>query len=324
MQKTSIDADGGSLMRHALNGATMGTRWSAILHAPQGFDPRAVADRMSAAVAIVDRQMSTWQPDSDLNRLNDAAPGVVVALPEPLLDVMEAGLAIGRASKGAFDIGLGDAVAAWGFGAQPASPLQIAAARRLARVPAHEITEINRGAGTVRKHRPVRYDLNGIAKGYGVDRLAAVAAEEGITSALLSIDGELRALGTMPGRDGWPVAIEAPVPGHRSVHSVIELRDVAIATSGDYRHYVEVNGRRLGHTIDPQTGVPMQAAPASVTVVAHDCMSADAWATAFMVMRRDRAVALAAMENVSVLVIDADGAGFGTGCFSHDGARMDA
>lgn len=324
MLKTSTDARGQGLVRHALNGATMGTRWSAILHAPPGTDPRHVAAEMSGAVDSIDRQMSTWRPDSDLNRLNDAAPGVAVALPESLLDVIEAGLGIGRASGGAFDIALGDAVAAWGFGATPASPDRILAARNLSRPPAHDMTEIDRRAGTVRKHRPVRYDLNGIAKGYGVDRLARVAIDNGIAHALLAIDGELRGLGTLPGRAGWPVAVEAPVPGHRAVHSVIELRDVAVATSGDYRHFVEVNGRRLGHTIDPRSGVPVQGAPASVTVVARDCMSADAWATAFMVMPRDRAVALAAMQNVSVLAIDAGGTGFGTGCFAEDHARLDA
>ncbi|HRO16519.1 MAG TPA: FAD:protein FMN transferase, partial [Paracoccus sp. (in: a-proteobacteria)] len=101
--------------RHALNGPTMGTRWSALFHAAAGFDPAPVRGALQAAVDRVDAQMSNWKPDSDLMRLNRAAPRAWVELPDGLMAVLQSALAIGRASGGAFDIGVGDAVAAWGF-----------------------------------------------------------------------------------------------------------------------------------------------------------------------------------------------------------------
>ena len=320
MPKTFTDAAGRALVRHALNGPTMGTRWSALVYAAPAFDAGPLRLAMAAAVEEVDRQMSVWKPESDLNRLNRAAPGEWVALPDPLMEVLETGLGIGRASGGAFDIGLGDAVAAWGFGPDAADPAAIAAARGRARGPAHEGLELDRAGGRARKHGAMRFDLNGIAKGYGVDRLAAVAVDHGLSGALVAIDGELRALGCRPDGSGWPVAVEAPVPGHRAVHSVLALADAAVATSGSYRHFVELGGRRLGHTMDPRTGAPLAGAPDQVTVLACDAMSADAWATALTVMGAGEAAALAAAHGISVLILGA-GRGLATGVFSAATAR---
>lgn len=315
MPKTFTDAAGRDLTRHALNGPTMGTRWSALFYSAPGFDAEPVRRAMAAAVDQVDCQMSVWKPESDLNRLNRAAPGDWVTLPEPLMEVLETGLGIGRASDGAFDIGLGDAVGAWGFGPDAADPTAIAAARQLARVPAHAALELDRPAGRARKHAAMRFNLNGIAKGYGVDRLAAAASAHGLGGALVAIDGELRALGCRPDGSGWPVAVEAPLPGHRAVHSVLALADAAVATSGNYRHYVDLGDRRLGHTIDPRTGAPLATAPDQVTVLARDCTSADAWATVFTVMAGPEAARFAAVNGLSVLVLG-QGRGLATGVFA--------
>ena len=299
MPKTFTD-----LARHALNGATMGTRWSALFHKPAGFDTRPVETAMAAAVAEVDRQMSTWRPDSDLMRLNAAPPGVWVETPEHLITVLEMGLAIGRESGGAFDIGVGDAVSAWGFGPGAADPARIRAALSGARRPAHEILELDRSQRRVRKHAPLVLDLSGIAKGYGVDRLAEVAGDYGVTDALVSIDGEVRGLGLRPDGSPWAIAIEAPVYDAREPLAIIALHDAAVATSGDYRHWVEVGGTRLSHTMDPVRGGPLAQSPASVTVVAGTCMAADAWATALMVKGSRQGADIARRMNLDALFIE--------------------
>lgn len=299
MRKTFTD-----LVRHALNGPTMGTRWSTLFHAPTDFDPEPVRAAMAAAVAEVDAQMSTWKPESDLNRLNAAAAGEWVALPAALMDVLAAGLEIGRASGGAFDIGMGDAVTAWGFGAPGANETRIRTARAKPRRPAHEVLELDISGGRIRKSESMAFDLNGIAKGYGVDRLTEVARTFAIDGVLLAIDGELRAIGTQPDGSPWTVAVEAPDTERRSAHSILELTDIAVATSGDYRHWVEVAGRRLSHTMDPKRDMPLLDAPASVTVLAETCMMADAWATAMMVLGRKEGTALARSLGLSVLFID--------------------
>ena len=180
MPKTFTD-----LERHALNGSTMGTRWSALFHMPRDFDPAPVAEAMAAAVAQVDVQMSTWKPESDLMRLNAAAAGTWIDLPEQLTEVLACSLEVGRASGGAFDIGLGDAVAAWGFGPAAADAGGIRTALAVPRRPAHDVLELDPAQRRARKHGPLTLDLSGIAKGYGVDRLAQVAKQFGIPGALV-------------------------------------------------------------------------------------------------------------------------------------------
>jgi FAD:protein FMN transferase len=294
-------------LRHALNGPTMGTRWSALFHATPSIDPARVCAALQAAVDDVDTQMSVWKPESDLMRLNAAPVGKWVTGPAMLIEVLRRSLEIGHASKGAFDIGVGDVVTAWGFGAEPASSDRIRAAITMARVPAYEALELDALTCRVRKQAPIAVNLNGIAKGYGVDRLAEVLMEFGIDSGLVGIDGEMRALGLRPDGAAWAIAVEAPDPARRAPHSILALQDAAVATSGDYRHWVDVGGRRLSHTVDPVRGGPLATSPASVSVVAATCVAADAWATALMVLGSVEGAEMARRHNLDVLFIDREG-----------------
>ena len=271
-------------VRHALNGETMGTRWSALFHTTDAFDTKPVQEALQEAVDEVDRQMSTWNPESDLMRVNATPTGKWITIPDRLAGVIRLGLETGIVSGGAFNITMGDAVAAWGFGASEADPAGIRSALEAKRTPAHEAIELDAKGGRIRKTRPVRIDLNGIAKGYGTDRLAETLAGFGIRDSLVGIDGEMRATGLRPDGEPWAIAVEAPEHGRRAPHSVLALQDAAVATSGDYRHWVEIQGRNLSHTMDPRRGGPLLDSPASVTVVAQTCAEADAWATALMVM----------------------------------------
>ncbi|PTW46083.1 FAD:protein FMN transferase [Rhodovulum kholense] len=304
MSKTSTDPE-----RLALNGPAMGARWSAVLHVGTGADPARLHAALAAAVAEVEAQMTTRRVGSDLMRLNRAEPDRWIDLPAGLVEVLAAGLAIGRASGGAFEIGLGDAVAAWGFSGDAADPGRIRAALKEPRRPACEVLELDCTNRRARKHGTLALDLCGIAKGYGVDRLAETARDFGIESALLSIDGELRALGPQPGGRPWAVAVERPDPGKRAAHAVLALESGAVATSGDYRHWVDLGGRRLSHTMDPRRRAPLAASPASVTVLGARCMEADAWATALMVLGREEGAALARRLGLSALFLERDGAG---------------
>lgn len=215
--------------RIALNGPTMGTRWSALFFAEPDFNPAPILAALQAAVEEVDGQMSTWNAGSDLMRLNAAPVGEWVAVPAQLAAVLRLGLEIGRASGGAFDIGMGDAVTAWGFGPDTATSEAIRAAMGACRQPAHEVLEID--AARVRKYAPIALDLNGIAKGYGVDRLAETLRDYGITDALVGIDGEMRAMGLRPDGAAWAIAVEAPDTARRTPHSILALQDAAVATS---------------------------------------------------------------------------------------------
>ena len=302
-------------VRIALNGPTMGTRWSALFFAGPGLDPAPIRAALQAAVDEVDGQMSTWKPDSDLMRFNAAPVGEWIALPARLAEVLRLGLKIGRISGGAFDIGMGDAVTAWGFGPGDATPDGIRVAMKNPRRPAHEVLEFD--GDHVRKAEPVTLDLNGIAKGYGVDRLAETLRDHGISDGLVGIDGEMRAMGLRPDGEAWTIAVEAPDAERRTPHSILALQDAAVATSGDYRHWVEVQGRRLSHTMDPRRGAPLIASPASVTVVARTCAEADAWATTLMVLGPDKGATLARRSGLDALFLlrddDASARGVGVG-----------
>ncbi len=311
--------------RIALNGPTMGTRWSALFFAGPGLDPAPIRAALQAAVDEVDGQMSTWKPDSDLMRFNAAPVGEWIALPARLAEVLRLGLKIGRISGGAFDIGMGDAVTAWGFGPGDATPDGIRVAMKNPRRPAHEVLEFD--GDHVRKAEPVTLDLNGIAKGYGVDRLAETLRDHGISDGLVGIDGEMRAMGLRPDGEAWTIAVEAPDAERRTPHSILALQDAAVATSGDYRHWIEVQGRRLSHTMDPRRGAPLIASPASVTVVARTCAEADAWATTLMVLGPDKGATLARRSGLDALFLlrddDASARGVGVGqLFSEEPAAI--
>lgn len=296
--------------RQTLAGATMGTRWSVRLDGPAAPDGLHAA--LQAAVDEVDMQMSTWKPDSALMRLNAAPCGAWVAVPARLLAVLAAGLAISRATGGAFEMNVGDAVRAWGFGADRIDLAAIRAASAARRVPATEALEIDAEGSRVRKSAPLALDLSGIAKGYGVDRLAEVLADHGVSRALCVIDGEVRAIGTQADGSPWAVAVENPDGG---VHSVLALADASVATSGDYRHFVTVAGTRLAHTIDPRRGAPLVGAPCLVSVVAPSCMLADALATALTVMGPEQGLAHARQHGLSALILTRGAQGLETaGC----------
>lgn len=289
---------------HRLSGPTMGTRWTAQFYAPPNRNLAVIESALANAVAEVDAQMSTWKPSSDLMRLNLAEPGDWVELPIPLVEVLARAIVIGRASEGAFDVGTGDVVDAWGFGPNAANTDRMRAAFGKPRLPAHEALELDRLTMTARKHAPMTLDLSGIAKGYGVDRMMTVLGQYGIRHALVGLDGELRAQGQHPDERPWAVALERPDHDRRAPISVLALQDAAIATSGDYRHWVELDdGQRLSHTIDPALGGPVRGGPASVSVVTKSCMDADAWATALMVRGVDKGSALARQQGLDALFL---------------------
>lgn len=290
----------------------MGTRYSAVFFAAPGLDTGAVGARLSTAVDEVDRQMSSWKPDSDLNRLNQAPEHQWLSVPEAMFNVLSAALRLCRQSRGAFDIGVGDLVHAWGFGTGcgQVDEQRIAALKALPRSPITDTLEMDSLNHRVRKRTAATLDLSGIAKGYGVDRLAHCLDTLGIARYLVGIDGEMRARGTKPDGRPWVIAIEKPVRGTREVMGVMELSDAALASSGDYRHWVDLRGTSYAHTMDNAQRGPVHNPLAAVSVIASSCMLADAWATALLVLGETAGVALAQARGMDALFVVRNGDGF--------------
>ncbi|MCC7219618.1 MAG: FAD:protein FMN transferase, partial [Candidatus Contendobacter sp.] len=163
----------------------------------------------------------------------------------------------------------------------------------------------------LKKDRPDLYvDLSAIAKGYGVDQLAALATAAGFNDALLSIGGEVRAKGHNGKGQPWTIAVEQPAPGQRAVERLVRLGDHSISTSGDYRNFFEQNGQRYSHLINPRTGRPVLQTVASVTVISDRSMSADATATALMAAGPEFGFRLASEHHLAAffILVGSDGA----------------
>jgi thiamine biosynthesis lipoprotein len=288
--------------RYSLSGATMGTRYSAVFYAAESIDQGALQAELQQAVDRVDRQMSTWQADSDLMRLNAAPPGQWVELPEELLWVLATALQIGEQAGGAFDIGVGALVSAYGFGPQ-------AATEQLPPRPprARDALELDVPRRAARTHSRISLDLNGIAKGFAVDQLARCLREHGVNNFLVGIDGEMRAAGHKPDGSAWAVALEKPLRGRREVLGTLELTDASIATSGDYRHWRERDGTSFSHTMDPHSGAPLISTLTSVSVICTSCMYADAWATALLVLGVEAGSRVAREQGLSAIFVVREG-----------------
>jgi FAD:protein FMN transferase len=300
--KMSIDLPRNlGFQRFSLNGETMGTRYSVLFYAEAGTDVTALGSSVQAAVDAVDCQMSNWKPDSDLNRLNLAPVGAWVDLPSQILTVLQASIAFHNASEGAFDIAVGGIVSAFGFG-----PDMIAVDRlaqpgvALSTGPAFEL---DAASSRVRRLKPVQLDLCGIAKGYGVDEIARCLEEAGIHDYLVGIDGDMRAHGTKPMEQPWAIALEQPDYHARQVRGVLALENAAVATSGDYRHWKQGADRLISHTMDPRLGAPVANRLASVSVLAQNCMEADAWATVLMVLGETDGPAFARSKGLDALFL---------------------
>ena len=297
-----------------LEGSTMGTTFSVQVVGELDSDAQAaLASAVQVELAKVDEQMSTWRDDSELSRFNRHAETTPFAVsPETRAVVVDAVRVFG-ATDGAFDPTVGPLVQAWGFGGgvTPGAPLtEQEVAPLLSHVGLGKI-RVDREENTLTKSDPdVELDLSAIAKGWGVDRVHRAVRALGHTDTMVEIGGEVRVSGRNARGARWRLGIERPDAERGTVQQVVHLDDDSIATSGDYRNYVERGGERWSHTIDPRTGRPIEHGLASVTVIADHCTTADAWATALNVLGPEAGLVAADAQGLKALFLIRSGAGF--------------
>jgi len=295
----------------------MGTTWAVKLVTVREVELPAIRQGIERRLAEVVAQMSTWEPTSNLSRYNAAPAGQWHDLPPAFFEVLRCSLDVASQSQGAFDPSAGAIVNAWGFGPIEAqderatgtpSPLALERARDASgwlRI------DLDRDTHRVRQPGGATLDLSAIAKGFAVDHVARYLHELGIADSLVEVGGELRGDGVKPDGQPWWVELEEPdrdrAPDSRLV---IALHDLSVATSGDYRRFRMVDGRRLSHTIDPRTGAPIDQDLASVTVVHRECMLADAWSTALGVMGVHEGLAMANARRIAARFVVRSAAGF--------------
>lgn len=291
----------------ALSGGTMGTTYSIKLaELPDGQTPRSVQTVIDAALQTIDEQMSTWRADSELSRFNASDSTDWYPVSEATATVVAAAQDAARDSDGAFDATVMPLVNLWSFGPDTPSERiptddEIAAVREFV---GFEKLDVRVDPPALRKTDPrTMVDLSSIAPGYAVDRIAAQLEELGVAGFLVEIGGEVRTRGTKADGTGWRLGIEKPLPDRREVEMVVELSGESLTTSGDYRHFFERDGVRYSHTIDPRTGRPVRHSLTAVTVLAEDCITADASATTVMVLGPDEGYDWLVERDLAALLI---------------------
>ena len=279
-------------------------------YAIQADCPRALPrTRIEAELGRIEGLMSTYDPHSELSRFNQAPTGVPMRVSADLADVVDAAFSIAERTGGAFDATVAPLVGLWGFGADAARRTPgVEAVENALRLVGYRRIAHRRDPPSLEKRRPATLDLSGIAKGFAVDRVAGLLDEARCPAYLIEFGGEIRTSGQPPGGGSWRIGVASPAGPDRV--GTLTLETGALATSGDYRQYREADGVRISHIIDPRTGHPVVHRLASVTVVADTAMSADAFATALLVMGEVEAHRFAQDEGLAALFVVRAEAGF--------------
>ncbi len=263
------------------------------------------AEAIEHALKHVDGKMSTYKADSEISRLNQAPGGVYVPLSAETFAMLQLALEINRETEGAFDITVGPLVNAWGFGPtaleNPPTEEELAALRKLV---GPDKIELDSLTNSVRKSaKGVYCDLSAIAKGYAVDLVAELLKSRNLNAFMVEVGGEVRCSGLNAAGVPWNIAIEKPVSEGRVLQEVVGLSYISLATSGNYRNFYEIDGKRISHTIDPATGKPVDHALASASVLHERCALADAYATAMMVLGPEKGMEVAERLKLPVMFV---------------------
>jgi len=290
--------------------ACMGTTWSARIVAEGAEHARSLQAGIASVLEEIEAQMSHFRPASPLRQFGELAAGEWMQLPPEFAEVMRAALVVARNSQGAFDPTAAHAIEAWGFGAgtrysDAGFSLPLETRANAMHWHALQLDEQDR----LLQPGGVSLNLAAIAKGFAVDAVSRWLTQQGYTHHLVEVGGELRGAGMKPDLQPWWIALEHPAADCALPATRIALHGLAVATSGDYRRRYRAGERTLQHTIDPRTGAPVAHSLASVTVLHEECMLADAWATAIMVLGPREGRALAERQGLRALLQWRDGNG---------------
>ena len=290
-------------------GRTMGTTYEAtVTRRPDGVQRSDLVAAIDAVLADIDRHLSTYDPASEISQFNSTLSTDWISVSPGLLDAVLQSQRVSRASDGAFDITVGPIVKAWGFGSGGADAADTPTREQIETLLAatgQDRLESRADPPALRKAAAeLQIDVDGIAPGIAVDRIAERFEALGIGDYLIELGGEVRARGVNPAGRAWRVAVEAPIAGERRPHALLELDGFAVSTSGDYRDFRAKAGRRVSHTMDPRTGAPVTHRLTSVTVVHASTAMADAFSTALMVLGPDAGIDVARRLGLAALFIE--------------------
>jgi thiamine biosynthesis lipoprotein len=273
----------GGVVRNQTRGDALGTTYNIIYFAHEEHDFQAEID---SVFAVVNKSLSTYIPDSDISRINQGDSLVVVD--RMFQEVFELSRKVHKQTKGYFDPTVGTLVNAWGFGPGEQISMDSLTVDSLLKYVGFNKVSISPQNRVIKQNPNIYFDFNAVAKGYAIDRLAVMLDKKGIENYLVEVGGEVVAKGiNLEKEKPWVVGIDDPqAEMGRQMKLLINMSDRALASSGNYRKYRvdSISGKKYVHTIDPITGYTKNSNTLGVTILANDCATADAYATAFMAM----------------------------------------
>lgn len=283
--------------QYRFSGQTMGTTYSIAVISDNIVNSKSLQNGVDSVLTEVNRQMSTYIPDSEISQFNRWESIKPFAVSEDFAFVVQRALEINKLTNGAFDITVMPVVNLWGFFGSRNDNWTPPTDQIINKVIKNTGSDKLKVTGnSLQKLNPkLQIDVNAIAKGFGVDKVFNYLTDQGYWRCLVEIGGEVRCSGKNLNGNLWQIGIDKPTYGSmpgRELQEVIALEDQAMATSGDYRNFVEWNGEIFSHAIDPRTGCPVKVKVGSATVIAPTCLEADALATALMVMGEEAGVNL--------------------------------
>ena len=292
----------------SFGGPTMGSTYSIKYVRRAGIaEPAHVRREVESILAEVDRQMSTYRNDSDIERFNALPANNCQTMPASVLELVRVGEQLSAQSEGSYDLTVEPLMNLWGFGPQGREekvPNPAALAETLQQV---GYRHLHIDGDRLCKDAAVEVDFNSIAAGYAVDTIAARLETMGIHDYLAEATGELKAKGKKLDGSAWRIALEAPRDDQQVAERIIQVDGYGVSTSGDYRNYFLQDGRRYSHTFDARSGAPVLHNLASVTVIHPSALMADGLSTLLLILGSERAWDYAEKHDIGAFfVIRAD------------------
>lgn len=279
---TGCNSENKSLIK--IDGKAQGTTWHITYLSEDSSNHKSAIDSL---LKLIDNSMSTYLPSSIISRINKNDKDVIVD--HYFVDVYKKSREVSEKTGGLFDVTVAPLVNAWGFGFTKKASVDSAMIDSILNFVDYKMIRLQ-GNKLIKTKPQTMLDFNAIAQGYSVDVLTAYLESMGINNYLVELGGEVKAKGKK-NNENWKVGIDQPNENNiseRKLEAIINLNNKALATSGNYRKFYEENGKKYAHILDPHSGYPAKQDLLSATVLAADAITADAYATAFMVMGLER------------------------------------
>lgn len=290
-------------------GFTQGTTYHISYWAKEAVDGKAIESAVEGAFADIDKALSNYRPDSDIEIFNQYPSADSQEVGEEIVGLIKVARDVGQASEGCYDLTIKPLFELWGFkGDTLTIPEEAVLKTAMAEVGLDKVTIVDEKH--LQKPAGVTVDVSSVAQGYSVEKVSRLLEQRGIHDYLVEVGGELKTHGHKPDGSGWRIAVEKPLPGQQRLLKVLTMpidQPLAVMTSGTYRHYFDVNGIRYSHILDARSGRPVSHDLVAVTVLHADPTVADAWSTALLCVGQQQGMQLANQARLKALFVQQQG-----------------